>query len=69
MSDLASMVPTQEDFEFIERILDGQDMLERFGTCEDYMDDEGYCRMCTARQRLNSLITFMKDEDAWIGTK
>lgn len=69
MTDFAEMVPTQEDLELLFDTLMSQDAMVALGTCDDYKDDEGYCKMCTALDRLQSLIWLMRDEDAWIGTK
>lgn len=60
---------TLEDLQFLENILHQQDIASQLGKCEDYLDDEGYCRMCTALQRLNILVEEMQEKNVdivWI---
>ena len=55
---------TVKDLEYIAVMLDQQDVQGALGKCDSHMDDEGYCKMCTAMQRLNTFIDEAHERNA-----
>lgn len=59
-------VPVLADLQLLADILEKQDVLQQLGDCEDYPDGKGNCNLCTALQRLHSLMYLMENGKARI---
>lgn len=55
---------TTKDLQYILDNLERQDIAMNLGQCEDHMDEQGYCKMCTALQRLDTFVSESLDRKA-----